>query len=233
MFSHIFTAGWEINLLLFIAVFKLAEYAVYHIIYPAIVGVPDYYNFDAFQHWYRKASILSSVVFAPLFEEFLFTYLAYATFLRYAQSGQEWIVLLSVAAGFALLHLAGDWKEMKGRLNLYGLFLLFKYQLDRFFYSLAAYFIYDRTGDIWITIAIHYFFNYVITSCIFEREDHPEMTGRRDGRLLLLGIMDISFAVLAVAYFYSHFPDIWWYLLIGPLILGGHFLWICNQVGKQ
>ncbi|PHN02250.1 CPBP family intramembrane glutamic endopeptidase [Flavilitoribacter nigricans] len=230
MFNQIFTAGWEINLLLFVAVFKLAKYSVYRIIYPAIVGVPDYYSYEAFRHWYRRASIWSSVVFAPLFEEFLFTYLAYATFLRYAREGQEWVVMIAVAAGFALLHFRGDWNGMKGRLDWYGSLLLGKFQLDRFFYSLAAFLIYERTDALWITITIHYFFNYVLTSCIFERQDHPETSDRKDGRLLLLGFLELTFAIYATVYFYAHFPQVWGYLLVGTLALLAHFLWITYRL---
>lgn len=223
MFDKIFTPGWELNLILFGAIFYLAQYIVYRIIYPRLVGAPDIYDFEALRHWYRKASIWSSVVIAPLFEEFLFTFLAFSAFLRYAQGGQEGFVMILVAAFFALLHFPRDWQEMQARLNLHRAFLLFKYQLDRFFYALAAYIIYEHTGILWITIIIHYFFNFVVTICIFEREDHPETIGTTDGRLILLGLMDLSFAVMACIYFYQNYPGAWPILCLLTLILLLHF----------
>jgi hypothetical protein len=109
------------------------------------------------------------------------------------------------------------------------LLLLFKYQLDRFFYALSAYLIFDLTGDLWITITIHYFFNYVLTVCIFEREDHPETGRQQDGRLLLLSLMDLSFAVMATLYFYQHFPEVWPYLGLLTAFLFAHFMIISRR----
>lgn len=232
MFQQIFTPGWEVNLLLYGAVFYLARYIVYRIIYPAIVGTPKYYDFESIRQWYRKASMWSAVVFAPLFEEIWFTFLAFAAFLRYARDGQEGTVMVMVAAFFALLHFPRDWEELGARLSPQRAILLFKYQLDRFFYALAAYIIFESTGNLWITITIHYFFNYVVTICIFEREDHPETIGRQDGRLFLLGLMDLSFAAMSTVYFYQHFPALWPTLLLLTALLFAHFLWVSHRLRK-
>lgn len=141
MLDTVFTKGWEINVLLYGAIYLLAQYAVYKIIFSALVGSPQSYDHRGLQHWNRKSIFLGAVIFAPLFEEVMFTYLAYESFLSYAVAGKEGIVLLFVAAFFAALHFPGDLEQLGYRWTIRNILLLIKFQLNRFFFSLSAYFI--------------------------------------------------------------------------------------------
>lgn len=225
MLDQIFLPGWESNLLLYSFVFLMAEYAVYRIIYPAIVGTPKTYDQEGLRSWRRKASWWSAVIFAPIYEELLFTYLAFASFLSFARAGQEGAVMLIIAGIFALLHLPGDWRGSNQKLDLRNLWRLFRFQMDRFFYMLAAYIIYDMTGLLWLTIIIHYFFNFTVSSCIFEWEDQPESFEDTDGRLLLLQLLDLIFAGIACVYFYTHFPTLWPLVLLSSSLMFLNFFW--------
>lgn len=210
MLETIFTEGWKLNVLLYGLIFLLADYAVYKIIFAALVGAPQSYRYEDQKYWYRKASFLGAVIFAPLYEEIMFTYLAYSSFLSYAQEGKEGIVVLFVAVFFALLHLPGDLRQMGYGLDGRKLFLLLKFQLNRFFYSLAAYFIYQLTGQLWATIALHYFFNAVVSFYNFGLEDEPHEFERGAGDSLLFFILtlNIGFAFLGNFFFYEQYPQL-------------------------
>ncbi len=212
----IFTKGWELNMLIYGLVFLLARYSVYKIVFRGLIGVPKSHDYDDQRYWYRNASFLSAVVFAPLYEEIMFTYLAYASFISYAQEGKEGLVIIFVAVFFALLHLPGDLSRtryLSGNAKIYS---LFRGQLDRFFYSLAAYIIYQWTGWLWTTIALHYFYNALVSFYNFDLEDQPDTFGRRDDRLLLILLLDVAFAVLATYFFYEQYPSFGLYLI--PLL---------------
>lgn len=219
MLDSIFTSGWEVNALIFAAVYLLTQYAVYKIVFRALVGQPDSYSEEDLRHWYRKATLLSAAVFAPLFEEFMFTYVAYAHFLPYAQPGEEGIVIIMVGAFFALLHLPGDLRGIDYQITGRTIYRLLKDQLTRFFYSPAAYFIFLLTGNLWITIGLHYLFNALVCVFYFDLEDHPDLLERRDGRLLLLLLLDLGFAFYANYYFFVWYPQLGWWLLPFTLFL--------------
>ena len=219
----VFTKGWEINALLYGLTFLLAQYAVYNIIFRGLVGDPRAYSFVELQYWMRKANFLGAVVFAPLFEEIMFTYLAYFSFLGYAQPGKEGIVLLFVASFFALLHLPGDLQQSRYYPAGRKIYVLSKSQLQRFFYSLAAFFIFQQTGQLWITITLHYVFNALVSYFNLHQEDHPLALEKLDGLLVLIMAMNGGFAIVACYFFYGQYADLGIYLvpLVGFIILDG------------
>lgn len=210
---QIFTKGWELNVLLYGLVFLLAQHVVYKIIFRPLIGAPRSYYYEDIRHWQRKASFLGAVIFAPLFEEVMFTYLAYASFLKFAVAGQEGIVILFVASFFAILHFPGDFRQMGRRFTGWTVYRLFKFQLDRLFFSLSAYFIYKLTGYLWVTIALHYFINALVSLYNYDLEDQEFPIERNDGRLLLIRLTNMGFALSATYFFYAAFPDLGLYLI--------------------
>lgn len=215
MLDTIFTQGWKLNVLLYGIIFLLADYAIYKIIFAALVGAPHSYHYEDQKRWYRKASFLGAVIFAPLYEEIMFTYLAYSSFLSYAQEGQEGIVILFVALFFAALHFPGDWRQLGHRLDGPRIYLLIKFQVSRFFYSLAAYFIYHLTGYLWVTILLHYLYNAVVSFYNFDLEDnaHAYKQEGGNGMLSLIILLKLSFAISGIYFFYQQFPQLGGYLI--------------------
>lgn len=206
MFEKIFTSGWMINVLLFALVFLLAQHVVYQIIFRSLVGSPKSYYHKDLIHWQRKASFLGAVIFAPFFEEWMFTYLAYGSFLRYAEAGQEGWVIFFVGLFFALLHFPGDFQRMGRRLSVWNTYRLFKFQLDRLFFSLTAYFVYVLTGELIVTIAMHYLINGIVSVYNFDLEDNGWMMQQQDGRLILIRLINISLAMGATYFMYDAYP---------------------------
>lgn len=217
MLNSIFTEGWEYNVLLYGLTFLLAEYAVYKIVFRALAGVPQSYRYEDQWRWYQKASILSSAIFAPLFEEVMITWLAYSSFLRYAQAGQEGVVILFVALFFGLLHLPVDLRQTGRELNGRKLYRLFKGQVTRFFYALAAYYIYQYTDLLWVTIGLHYLFNILVSIFNFDLIERPHFYEERDGRLLLILLLDLGFALLGTYSIYRNHPALTIYLVL-PIV---------------
>ena len=200
--NSIFTEGLLTNVVIYAAVYLLAEYAIYKIIFNHLVGSPAFTTYQDLQYWARKASFIGAVIFAPLYEEIMFTYLAYTSFLHYAPVSQRGFVVLFVALFFALLHLPGDLRQLGSR----NVQLLLKFQVQRFFYSLTAYFIYLETGNLLITITIHYLYNAIVSVYQFEPNE-------AEATLTLILLMNISFGVLACYFFYLHYPALGLYLV--------------------
>ncbi len=212
--NNVFTEGWEFIVLSYGTVFLLARHSVYKIIFRPLIGEPESYRYEDQKQWYRKASFSGAVIFAPLFEEIMFTYLAYANFLHYAHIGKEGLVVLFVATFFALLHLPGDLRQMsRYRLDNQAIYLLIRFQFNRFFYSLAAYFIYKLTGQLWVTITLHYFFNAIVSFYNFDLEDQTFPYEKGDGRLLLIRLLNVGFALSANYFFYQQYPQLGLYLV--------------------
>lgn len=224
MLEQVFTQGWLVNVLLFGLVYLLAQHLVYRIIFSTLVGSPKSYYHKDLVYWRRKASFLGAVIFAPLFEEWMFTYLAYGSFLRYAAPGQEGWVVLFVGLFFALLHFPGDFRRMGRRLTGWTVYRLLKGQLDRLFFSLTAFFIYTLTEQLWLTILLHYFINAVVSIYNFDLEDNGWMMEPQDGRLLLIRATNISLAIAAVYFMYMHYSFVGLCLL--PLALFSIFDYI-------
>ena len=213
MLDQIFSKGWELNILLYGVVFLLAQHVVYKVVFRPLIGTPKSYHFEDLKHWRRKASFLGAVIFAPLFEEVMFTYLAYSSFLHFAKPGMEAIVILFVAAFFAILHFPGDFRQMGYRLTSWTLYRLVIFQLDRFFFSLCAYFLYVTTGYLWVTIGLHYLINAIVSIYNFDLEDQFLAVEKNDGRLLLIRIMNSGLAVTGTYFLYQVYPTVGWYLL--------------------
>lgn len=212
--------------MLYGVVFLLAQHLVYKVIFRPLIGQPKSYYFEDIQHWRRKASFFGAVIFAPLFEEVMFTYLAYASFLKYAMPGKEGIVILFVAAFFAILHFPGDFRQQGYRLNLWIAYRLFKFQLDRFFFSLTAYFIYQQTGSLWVTIGLHYFINAIVSLYNFDLENPIEPLEKNDGRLLLIRLTNSSLIIGACYFLFLHFPTLGFYVLpFGIIVLLDYLYW--------
>lgn len=204
MLPALFTQGWLVNVVLYGLVYLLAEHLVYRIIFRQLVGAPKSYQYKDWIYWQRKASFLGAVIFAPLFEEWMFTYLAYDSFLRYAVPGQEGWVILFVGIFFAVLHFPGDFRSVDRRWSRWTVYRLFKGQLDRLFFSLTAYFIYTLTEQLWLTILLHYFINAVVSFFNFDLEDNGWMLEPQDGRLFLIRGTNISLAIAAVYFMWTH-----------------------------
>lgn len=226
MFRHLFIDGWQLNILLYGVVFLLAQHVVYKVIFRPLIGQPKSYYFEDIQHWRRKASFFGAVIFAPLFEEVMFTYLAYASFLKYAVAGKEGIVILFVAGFFAILHFPGDFRQQGYRLNPWIVYRLFKFQLDRFFFSLTAYFIFQQTGSLWVTIGLHYFINAIVSLYNFDLENPVEPLEKNDGRLLLIRLTNSSLIVCACYFLFLYFPTLGFYVLpFGIMVLLDYLHW--------
>ena len=206
MLENIFTTGWLVNVILFGLVFLLAQHVVYQIIFRSLIGSPKSYYHKDLIHWQRKASFLGAVIFAPLFEEWMFTYLAYTSFLRYAAPGQEGWVIFFVGLFFALLHFPGDFQRMGRRIAPWTIYRLFKFQLDRLFFSLTAFFIYQLTGQLIVTIVLHYLINGIVSVYNFDLEDNGWTSDKGDGRLILIRLINIGLALVAVYFMYVNYP---------------------------
>ena len=208
-------------MLLFGAIYFLAEFATYKIIFRQLVSTPKSYTYSEIRNWNRKASFIGAVIFAPLYEEVMFTYLAYASFLNFTQPGQEGIVIIFVASFFAILHLPGDIQQQQNSYRGINLYNLLIYQFQRFFYSLTAYFIYVETQALWITILIHYFYNAVVSVYQFEMEDQIFSVGKTDIYLVLIFLMNMCFGPIACFFFYNYYPEFGIYiaLIVGFMLL--------------
>ncbi len=88
--------------------------------------------------WLRFADILAAGLFAPLAEELFFRGLL-QTFLRYTLK-LPWLAVILASIAFALLHPWWTWPQI-------------------FFLGLCLGYVYERTGNLWTTIAIHSLFN--------------------------------------------------------------------------
>lgn len=226
MFRHLFIEGWQLNILLYGIVFLLAQHVVYKVIFRPLIGQPKTYYFEDVQHWRRKASFLGAVIFAPLFEEVMFTYLAYASFLKYAVAGKEGIVILFVAGFFAILHFPGDFRQMGYRLTPWIAYRLFKFQLDRFFFSVTAYFVYQETAYLWVTIGLHYFINAIVSLYNFDLEDPRVPVEKNDGILLLIRLTNSSLVLASIYFLFLYFPSLGVYVLpFGLALLGDYLYW--------
>lgn len=208
MLETIFTQGWEFNVLMYGIVYWLGRTAAYTIIYRAVIGQPNSYRYEDQKHWYRNATLLGAVIFAPVYEEIMFTYLAYESFLGYAQPGREGLVMIFVAAFFALLHLPGDLRRIGYYLSGRSLYYLFRGQLNRFFYSLAAYFIYQLTGYLWVTITLHYFYNAVVSFHNFDLEDRSGDVEKDLSVLVLIMLINVGFALFVNYWFFQRDADL-------------------------
>lgn len=210
---RIFSEGWLTNVILYAVIYLMAEYITYKLIFKALVGSPKSYNFHELRHWSRKASFIGAVIFAPLYEEVMFTYLAYTSFLGYALPDQRGLVIIFVALFFALLHLPGDLRQQQSSYAGINVHLLLKFQAQRFFYSLTAYFIYQQTQSLWVTIIIHYFYNAIVSVYQFDLEDRRFSFQQTDSYLILIIGMNISFGVMACYFFYNYSPSLGIYLI--------------------
>ena len=219
MLHTIFKDGWEVYVLLYGLVFYVFFYVLYPAVFRALIGGPSDYTYEGIRHYYRKSSIFRSVFLAPPLEEWWFTYLAYTGFLGFAQHGQEGLVILGVGLFFALLHLPGDLRQINYHIDLKNFRYLLMGQLERLFFSLGAYFIYHWTGEILVTILLHYFYNAVATIVNFDLEDHPYFYLEGDGRLYLLQAMDLGFALLVCYFFYRYHPGLIGYPLSAVVLL--------------
>ena len=214
LINQIFKEGWFGNVLLYGTIYLLAEYMVYKLIFKTLVGQPKNFSWKEIRFWSRKANFIGAVVFAPLFEEFMFTYLCYASFLRFAQSGSEGIVLIMVAGFFALLHLPGDLRGQRSRRGGINYYHLFKFQLQRFFFSMSAFFIFTISGTLWITILLHYFYNAIVSVYQYDRQDIQFFFRKKDLNLTLILGMNAFFAFFSAYQFYGHSPELGQYLFI-------------------
>jgi membrane protease YdiL (CAAX protease family) len=88
--------------------------------------------------WLRIADIAAAGFAAPVAEELLFRGVL-QTFLRYALKS-TWPAIILAAAAFAMLHSWWTWPQI-------------------FFLGLCLGFVYERTGNLWMTIGIHSLFN--------------------------------------------------------------------------
>lgn len=209
----IFIQGWLTNALIYGAIYLLAEHAIYKILFNKLVGSPTFSSYQDLKYWSRKASFIGAVIFAPLYEEVMFTYLAYTSFLHYAQADAQGLVIIFVACFFALLHLPGDIRQQGNSLAGIDVRSLLKFQTQRFFYSLTAYFIYRQTGALWITIMIHYLYNAIVSVYQFDVEDRQFAFQDSDASLLIILIMNVGFGIVACYYFFLFYPTIGLYLL--------------------
>lgn len=233
MFEEIFTGGWLLNVVLFAVVFLLAQHVVYQVLFRALVGSPkSFYQKDVI-HWQRKASFFGAVIFAPLFEEWMFTYLAYASFLQFAVPGQEGWVIFFVGLFFALLHFPGDFQRMGRRITTWILYRLFKFQLDRLFFSLTAFFIYHYTGQLILTILLHYLINGIVSVYNFDLEDNGWNVTKGDGRLILIRLINIGLASCAVYFMYQEYPVVGLSLLPFALFSIADYIYWHRKTGKN
>ena len=185
---------------------------VYKLIFKTLLGQPKNFTWKEIRFWSRKANFIGAVIFAPLFEEFMFTYLCYASFLHFAQVGYEGIVIIMVASFFALLHLPGDLRGQRSRRGGINFYYLFKFQLQRFFFSMSAYFIFTLSGTLWITILLHYFYNAVVSVYQYDRIDMIAFFRKADLNLLLIMLMNGFFALFSGYQFYLYAPNFGIYL---------------------
>ncbi len=216
--NPIFTEGWLKMTALYAFIFFLTTYAVHAIIFRMLVTGPDSFTWAAFQHYRRKVIFFSAVFVAPLYEEFLITFLAYTSFLQHAQAGQEGIVLILVASFFALLHLPGDIRNQKSIFRKIMFSRLCNAQLDRFFYSLAAYFTFALTGTLWASIFLHYLYNALVVVHNFDLEDGIKYPGKYDVNRIFIRGINIGFSLFATYCFCSGFPKFYCYMIAANLV---------------
>ena len=95
---------------------------------------------------------------------------------------------------------------MGRRLTPWIVYRLFKFQLDRLFFSLTAFFIYQLTGQLIVTILLHYLINGIVSVYNFDLEDNGWISDKGDGRLILIRLINISLALTAVYFMYTSYP---------------------------
>ncbi|MGD0465057.1 MAG: CPBP family intramembrane glutamic endopeptidase [Tepidisphaeraceae bacterium] len=88
--------------------------------------------------WLRAADVLSACVLAPLAEEMFFRGLV-QTALRYLLN-RPWLAVFLTAALFAMVHPWWTWPEI-------------------FFLGISLGYVYERTGNLWISVTTHALFN--------------------------------------------------------------------------
>ncbi len=88
--------------------------------------------------WLRAADIIAACVLAPLAEELFFRGLL-QTLLRYLLN-RPWAAVLLTAGAFALVHKWWTWPEI-------------------FFLGVGLGYVYERTGNLWMTVTMHALFN--------------------------------------------------------------------------
>lgn len=222
--NAIFIEGWLGNAILYGVIYFLAEYATYKIIFKTLVTAPKSYDYRELKYWNRKVLFIGAVIFAPLYEEVMFTYLAYASFLNYTQPGQEALIIIFVASFFALLHLPGDLRVQQRSYSGINIYNLLIFQFQRFFYSLTAYFIFIQTGVLWITILIHFFYNAFVSIYQFEMEDQLFPMPKTDVYLGFIFVVNICFGLISCYFFYLFYPTYLAYLVIAmALMLPNYF----------
>jgi len=223
-FDQIFKEGWLFTVLIYAIVYFLAEYATYTIVFRNLMGTPKSYSLDDIRHWRSKASFWSAVIFAPFYEEVMFTWLAYTNFLSFAKEGQYGLVLILVACFFSILHLPGD---VRSQLNSFGALhfgRLLRFQFNRIFYSLTAFFIfssllpsYGLVFALGATITLHYFYNALVTFFNYDLQDRT--LPNNNFILSILISLNIGFGFFATYHFYPYSPNLSIILIIGIIIL--------------
>jgi hypothetical protein len=88
--------------------------------------------------WLRAADIIAACVLAPLAEEMFFRGLL-QTMLRYFLN-RPWAAVLLTAGAFAIVHKWWTWPEI-------------------FFLGVSLGYVYERTGNLWMTVTMHALFN--------------------------------------------------------------------------
>ena len=212
--DQVFHTGWWKMAIAYGALFYMFQYMTYTIIFKSIVGSPTNWSIKEIRFWRRKAQFIGAVFFAPLFEEFMITLLAYASFIQYAREGQEGIVVIMVATFFALLHIPVD---VHGQRNSYlGIrpFILLLWQLERFFYSLAAFFLFKMTGTLWSSIVLHYVVNGFASVYNFDMEDGHRAVGSIDIQRLIIVVLEIFIVVFGTYQYHQKYPN------FGPYLIG-------------
>ena len=225
--DQIFTEGWWRIVVLYAAIYLLMEYATYNIIFRSLMGKPTAWTVEEIRFWRRKAQFIGAVFFAPLFEEFIITYLAYTSFLQFSQKGMEGIVLILVAIFFALLHLPGDLHRHQNSITGIQLRGLIFGQFLRFFYSLTAYFVYTKTGTLWASIVLHYFANALVSVYNFDIQDGIRAVGSVNILRFLITWMHIGFGLFASYQFYYFSPE--W----SPYLIGAGVIYLLNIIVKN
>jgi membrane protease YdiL (CAAX protease family) len=88
--------------------------------------------------WLRAGDIIAACVLAPLAEELFFRGLL-QTLLRYLLN-RPWAAVLLTAGAFAMVHKWWTWPEI-------------------FFLGVSLGYVYERTGNLWMTVTMHALFN--------------------------------------------------------------------------
>jgi membrane protease YdiL (CAAX protease family) len=88
--------------------------------------------------------VVSFCLTAPLFEELIYRGLVQTAILRALGDGQRWLIVLTAASAFTLVHVpAVDWVALPG------LWVL----------GVALGWIYERRGSLWPCVLVHALFN--------------------------------------------------------------------------